>query len=60
MVALGQSLRFGLVAEGVETQAQLDFVTALGCDQAQGYFFSMPVDVDTINRMLTTNRDKAA
>ena len=60
VVALGQSLRFGLVAEGVETQAQLDFVTALGCDQAQGYFFSMPVDVDTINRMLTTNRDKAA
>ena len=32
-----------MIAEGVETQAQYDFLVAQGCDEYQGYFFSKPV-----------------
>ena len=35
-------------AEGVETDAQKEYLTALGCDQAQGYLFSMPVPVEQV------------
>ena len=43
IIALGHSLHLEVVAEGVETQQQLDFITAQGCDVAQGYFFSPPL-----------------
>ena len=42
IVALGHSLGLRVVAEGVETLAQLDELEALGCDQAQGFLFSEP------------------
>ena len=40
IVSLAHSLRLKVVAEGVETAAQLDALKALGCDQYQGYHFS--------------------
>ncbi len=43
IIALGHSLRLEVVAEGVETEEQLAFITARGCDTAQGYFFSPPL-----------------
>ncbi len=43
IIALGHSLRLEVVAEGVETEEQLDFITRRGCDTAQGYFFSPPL-----------------
>jgi predicted signal transduction protein with EAL and GGDEF domain len=43
IVQLAHSLRLEVVAEGVETQAQLDFVLQTGCGFAQGFFFSKPV-----------------
>jgi diguanylate cyclase (GGDEF)-like protein len=43
IVALGHSLGLYIVAEGVETQAQLNVLAEMGCDAAQGYFFSRPV-----------------
>ncbi|WP_237051351.1 EAL domain-containing protein [Magnetospirillum sp. ME-1] len=43
IIALGHSLHLEVVAEGVETQEQLDFITNQGCDVAQGYFFSPPL-----------------
>jgi diguanylate cyclase (GGDEF)-like protein len=52
VVALGKSMEFGLVAEGIETQQQLDFVKGLGCDQAQGYFYSRPVPAAVITERL--------
>ena len=42
-VRLGQALGFEVVAEGVETQEQMESLVALGCDVAQGYFWSRPV-----------------
>ena len=43
ILSLGQSLGLDVVAEGVETRAQLEFLRAEGCGAAQGYLFSPPV-----------------
>lgn len=49
---LGKSLGMKTTAEGVETAAQLDFLTNEGCDQMQGYYFSMPVPAADIQPLL--------
>ena len=43
VMALGHTLNMTIVAEGVETQAQFDFLEANGCDRFQGYLFGKPV-----------------
>lgn len=43
IIALGHGLRLKVAAEWVESAAQLDKLSALGCDEAQGYYFSVPV-----------------
>jgi EAL domain-containing protein (putative c-di-GMP-specific phosphodiesterase class I) len=43
VIALAQTLKLDLLAEGVETQAHLTTLRALGCDRFQGYLFSKPV-----------------
>ncbi|HOC80648.1 MAG TPA: EAL domain-containing protein, partial [Bacilli bacterium] len=49
IISLGQKLRYTVVAEGVETEIQKDYLVAYGCDRAQGYYFSRPLnEVDTI------------
>jgi EAL domain-containing protein (putative c-di-GMP-specific phosphodiesterase class I) len=56
IVMLAHNLGLRVVAEGVETQAQLDLIWKVGCDRAQGYLFSKPVDHQTILKLLETNR----
>jgi len=41
-IEIGHELGMRVVAEGVETDQQLDFIRAFGCDVAQGYLFSRP------------------
>lgn len=43
MILLGKSLNLEIVAEGVESRAQLRYLTDLGCDQVQGYLISRPM-----------------
>ena len=43
IVAMGHSLQMKTVAEGVETEAQADFLRQLGCDEMQGYLLSRPM-----------------
>jgi len=43
IINLGHSLNLRVVAEGVETQDQMDFVRSHGCDEIQGYLFSRPL-----------------
>jgi len=52
ILALARSLGVRVVAEGVETVAQRDHLRALGCDAAQGYLFSVPLDMDATARLL--------
>ena len=42
IVSLGHSLGLKVIAEGVETQGQFDFLSGMGCDAFQGYFFGRP------------------
>jgi EAL domain-containing protein (putative c-di-GMP-specific phosphodiesterase class I) len=43
IISLGHGLRLNVIAEGVETSEQLDFLRGHGCNQVQGYLFSRPV-----------------
>ena len=46
IVALGQALGLRIVAEGVETSKQQDFLTGLGCDSLQGFLLGAPVPAE--------------
>jgi diguanylate cyclase (GGDEF)-like protein len=52
IVSLAHSLRLKVVAEGVETAAQLEFLSAIGCDEYQGYYFSRPVPGGEFERLI--------
>jgi diguanylate cyclase (GGDEF)-like protein/PAS domain S-box-containing protein len=60
ILALGQSLGMVVVAEGVETLAQLQRLRALGCEYAQGYLFSGPVDPEAAEALLLSSPSWAA
>ena len=51
--AMGHSLGMDIVAEGVETIENLDFLKAQGCDMVQGYLISRPIPADKLTDMLT-------
>ncbi|MCC7276924.1 MAG: EAL domain-containing protein [Chromatiaceae bacterium] len=53
IIALGAKMGFAVLAEGVETEAQRDFLLAEGCDQAQGYWFGRPVPAAELTPRLT-------
>lgn len=60
VVALAGSLGMKTVAEGVETQEQLEIVRQLGCDRIQGYIFSDPLPRSGVKRLLAADGKQAA
>ena len=48
-------LSIPVVAEGVETKEQLAILRQMGCETAQGYYFSPPVPVDAFEKLLEEN-----
>jgi EAL domain-containing protein (putative c-di-GMP-specific phosphodiesterase class I) len=60
VIGMAQSLKLRVIAEGVETLEELEFLRAHKCDAAQGYYFSRPVVAQEFERLLKTGIPKAA
>lgn len=52
IIRMAHALGIQTTAEGVETQAQLDFLREQGCNEAQGYWFSKPITAEQISALL--------
>jgi diguanylate cyclase (GGDEF)-like protein/PAS domain S-box-containing protein len=60
IVALGHGLQMRIVAEGVETETQLEMLRELGCDEYQGYLFARPVDAAAVPALLAAQAVRPA
>ena len=56
IIGLAHNLKLRVIAEGVETREQLDLLAADGCDEIQGYYFSVPTTAEECAKMLKENR----
>ena len=56
IISLARSLKLKVVAEGVETEGQLRFLCAHGCDEMQGYYFSRPMTAPDCTQALIEGR----
>src|SRR3984893_252404 len=52
MINIGMSLKQRVIAEGIETRAQLNFLQRHGCGEGQGYYFSRPVEAEQAGNLL--------
>lgn len=52
IIALGHSLDMDVIAEGVETEEDRNFLAAHGCNHYQGYFFSKPIPIEPFEKLL--------
>ncbi len=59
IVTLARKLGLHTVAEGVETEAQLELLRTLGCDEYQGFLFARPCPAEDFARLLPARRDAA-
>lgn len=55
IVSLAAALNLRVVAEGVETPGQCDLLVSMGCNELQGYLFSMPIPGDELERLALNN-----
>ena len=56
IIEMGMNLNFELVAEGIETKEQADFLKQNGCHYGQGYFFSKPMLAEDIEKQLVVQQ----
>ena len=57
IIAMAQSMNLQVLAEGVETLKQFDFLSEIGCDQIQGYLASKPVPAGEMEQFLREDHD---
>jgi PAS domain S-box-containing protein len=60
IIMLAHNLGLKVVAEGTETEEHINLLKQLNCEMAQGYFFSRPVDGQTMLKLLARNRSVGA
>jgi len=56
IIAMAHSLKLNVIAEGVETEEQLDFLRERNCDEMQGYLFSGPVQASDFEKLLKDHK----
>jgi len=59
IILMGHSLKLSVVAEGVETESQLEFLRVLQCNEIQGYLFSPPVPADRAEQLLREQAERS-
>ncbi len=60
IIVMAHKLNMKVIAEGIETQEQLDLLIEAGCDYGQGYLFSKPLPVDEFELLLDQSSDLSA
>jgi EAL domain-containing protein (putative c-di-GMP-specific phosphodiesterase class I) len=60
VVMLAHNLGLKVIAEGVETQQQVDLLKHIGCEMAQGYLFSKPARPEVIQQLLLEQQSRLA
>ncbi|MGN8844509.1 EAL domain-containing protein [Niallia sp. HCP3S3_B10] len=58
IISLAKALRMSVIAEGVETEEQLNLLKEFHCQEVQGYLFSPPIPSEKLEYLLTVNREK--
>jgi len=59
LLSISDKLNFRVIAEGIETQKQCDFLAGLSCTRGQGFLFSKAVDRDRITTLLLMQTNRA-
>lgn len=54
IISMAKSLKLKVIAEGVENEAQMQFLRSHQCDEIQGYYFSQPLGVEEVSVYLPT------
>ena len=52
IVAMANGLKLNVIAEGIETQRQMDYLREIGCNEAQGFLFGKPLEANVIMKLL--------
>jgi EAL domain-containing protein (putative c-di-GMP-specific phosphodiesterase class I) len=55
IVSLANHIGMSVIAEGVETEEQLEFLRGINCEYAQGYYFSHPIDIEGVQYLINKN-----
>ncbi|MES2126913.1 MAG: EAL domain-containing protein [Pseudomonadota bacterium] len=58
IISMAHSLHMHVIAEGVESRAQLSYLQRHRCDQVQGFYFSRALDADSLGRLAIENRNQ--
>lgn len=56
VVTMADKLGLGLLAEGVETQGQVEVLKNIGCDHVQGYYYARPMPAEDFYQLLLKDR----
>jgi EAL domain-containing protein (putative c-di-GMP-specific phosphodiesterase class I) len=60
VISLAHILNLRVIAEGVETEAQCEFLRENGCDEVQGYYFGRPMSVQDFGKVLLLDSQKSS